>query len=309
MSRATHPLKRSAVTAADDEFYEKHANDPRFVDEDGNRIPIDPGDPTQRDCCAEWIQSYKDHGGEVTDADRPNGVVAAPVISCPALPSSPKPPSPSAAVGRLLVTVVDTDGSAIPGATVTADSLTKKTDSNGVADFGRVAPKTYTISAEKQGYGRWGPFADSVVVQAGDTAMGEQGLMRCIAYRLNGNPRMIADAHEILLMPTKMVPLPGSVNPTLALPFGQDTFFGTGGVLPTGAIEVGSDEATLKQKMSRLVDLFARDDTSGMTRREFNEFQTRHHSLDIYTDPNLDSAVKDSANFVRIRSAPSMHRA
>ncbi len=57
-------------------------------------------------------------------------------------------------VAELLVNVRNILGEPVEGVTVTADALgTKTTDANGVADYGRVAPGTYKVTAEKAGHG------------------------------------------------------------------------------------------------------------------------------------------------------------
>ncbi len=56
-------------------------------------------------------------------------------------------------VAELLVNVKDADGKPVEGATVTAGALgTKKTDKNGVADYGKVTPGTYDVTAEKSAH-------------------------------------------------------------------------------------------------------------------------------------------------------------
>ncbi len=65
----------------------------------------------------------------------------------------PKPvPKP---VAELVVTVKDLNGNLVEGATVTAGSLgSKTTGKDGKADYGKVTPGTYDITAEKPGHGK-----------------------------------------------------------------------------------------------------------------------------------------------------------
>jgi hypothetical protein len=66
---------------------------------------------------------------------------------------TPKPKPKPVVVAELLVNVKDADGKPVEGATVTAGALgTKKTDKNGVADYGKVTPGTYDVTAEKSAH-------------------------------------------------------------------------------------------------------------------------------------------------------------
>jgi hypothetical protein len=65
----------------------------------------------------------------------------------------PKPKPPPEKIAELVVNVKDVDGKPVEGADVTAAGG-KKTDKNGVADFGKVAPGTYDVKAEKPGHGK-----------------------------------------------------------------------------------------------------------------------------------------------------------
>jgi hypothetical protein len=293
VSSPTLPLNTAAIRAADNDLYASHPGDPRLFDEDGNRIPLDPDDPDEGDLRTEWMNSYQKHGGEIKSDAPPNGKssdkAADPVSSCPVPPQD----------GELVISVIDNNNNPVEGATVSANMLSQKTDAEGVADFGIVDPGTYTISASKDKYTPWGVFDDTVTVHAGETATAQLGLTPCVVFQLNGKAMLIARADEDLTPPIQAVPIPGSDGPIATLDFGQDTTHGTGGTLPSGVISVGSDEATLKQKMSKLIDIFAADDTSGKARREFNEFQRRHRSLELYSDPQLDRAIDGSATFAK----------
>jgi hypothetical protein len=65
----------------------------------------------------------------------------------------PKPKPLPEKIAELLVNVKDVDGKPVEGADVTAAGG-KKTDKNGVADFGKVSPGTYDVKAEKPGHGK-----------------------------------------------------------------------------------------------------------------------------------------------------------
>jgi|GEM_PF-2495164 len=68
---------------------------------------------------------------------------------------SPKPNPKPAPVAELVVTVKNLFGKPVEGATVTAGSLgSKKTDKDGVADFGKVTPGSYDVTAKKPGHGK-----------------------------------------------------------------------------------------------------------------------------------------------------------
>ncbi len=72
-------------------------------------------------------------------------------------PTPPGPgPKPKPQVhAELVVTVKTLDGKPVDKATVTAGALgTRYTGTDGVADFGTVAPGTYDITAEKEGHGK-----------------------------------------------------------------------------------------------------------------------------------------------------------
>lgn len=75
-------------------------------------------------------------------------------------PPAPPPPGPTK-TAELVVTVKDCDGEPVEEAEVTAGALGRmQTDANGIADYGRVRPGTYTITAEKVGHSteRSGPI-------------------------------------------------------------------------------------------------------------------------------------------------------
>src|SRR5580692_4652177 len=132
MSRqAALPLNSAAVEDADDQFY---ANHPELV-QNGQRIPLDTNDPAQAGLRSEWMDLYEANGGRF--------IAPKPAKKKPADTSQPCPSQQA----QLAIFVLDPNGNPIPGATVTADGLTAQTNQQGIADFGRVDPKTYEISA------------------------------------------------------------------------------------------------------------------------------------------------------------------
>jgi hypothetical protein len=83
--QATRPLNQSACSAADDDVYSKHADDPRpnaLYDADGQRNPLDPTDPSQADLRQEWMDSYKANGGATEQSGGSAGAADDAVTSC-----------------------------------------------------------------------------------------------------------------------------------------------------------------------------------------------------------------------------------
>lgn len=177
--RAKRPLNRSAVQAADDQFY---ANHPEFV-QNGRRIPLDANDPAQADLRREWMDLYEANGGEVEGGSTPSNPPPAPPPDpggenpenppapsptpenpTPPLTPLPDPPSncdpadpvtpcPLPQKGCLVVQVLDEDGNPVEGAVVVVYGLgVGLIDSSGIADFGEVDPGSYDITAEKDNY-------------------------------------------------------------------------------------------------------------------------------------------------------------
>jgi hypothetical protein len=65
----------------------------------------------------------------------------------------PKPKPVDEKIAELVVIVKDADGKAVKDAEVTAGALgSKKTDDTGIADYGKVQPGTYDVTAEKAGH-------------------------------------------------------------------------------------------------------------------------------------------------------------
>jgi len=83
--RATRPLNQDACKAADDDLYSKHADDPRpnaLYDENGNRKPLDPNDPSQAGLRQEWMDSYKANGGATEPTDVSGSQPGQAVLPC-----------------------------------------------------------------------------------------------------------------------------------------------------------------------------------------------------------------------------------
>ena len=279
--------------------------------EDGTRIPIDPCNPKHHKYETEWMGAYVQHGGTThsgvftPDCDKPVTSCPSPSVPTPSTPSSKHTDSPPPA--QLVITVFDPDGKPVVDATLTANQLSKQSNFQGVADFGKVDPGTYQVAAEKQGYTPWGPFPNTATVAPGQKTTAQLGLMPCVVYRLNGKPLLIATGSEGLLPPITTIDIPGSVGGTLKLDFGQDTTSGTAGSLPAG-VEVGTTEADLKKTMSVLLEDFAWDDADKKAEKEYAAFQSKKNKPEIYTDANLDKAVPLSPNFKdypsRVLAAP-----
>jgi len=82
--RPKRPLNPAAVSAADDEVYQNHADDPRpnaLYDADGNRKPLD-NSAGQADLRKEWMDSYKANGGEMDSTPASNSAADQPVQPC-----------------------------------------------------------------------------------------------------------------------------------------------------------------------------------------------------------------------------------
>ena len=74
--RASRPLNRQAVTAADDAIYAAHQGDPRpnaLYYAAGNKKPLSATDPTQECLRDEWFDLYGKDGGKVEKPKPNNG--------------------------------------------------------------------------------------------------------------------------------------------------------------------------------------------------------------------------------------------
>lgn len=143
MSTYKRPLNSSAVAKADDALYRNHAGDPRpnaLFDAAGNRLPLDPDDPSQAGLRKEWGNLYLANGGELQGPPTsPKQPVDTPCATCP-----PK-------IAHLTVTVYWTPMRApIKGAVVSIDGPTAAsaaTDEFGQAHFMSIPPGDYSIEA------------------------------------------------------------------------------------------------------------------------------------------------------------------
>ncbi|HLJ85995.1 MAG TPA: carboxypeptidase-like regulatory domain-containing protein [Candidatus Angelobacter sp.] len=285
--RAELPLDSAAYEQADDQFYADH---PELI-EDGQRISLDPDDPSQAELRSEWMDVY------YAKTNRP----------APVRPFDKRPCDTSTScLGDLVVRVVDQDGKPVKGAEVKADGLTKISDVSGYAHFRRIPVKVYDISASKQGYGKIDTYPHTANVPAATTTLATLGLRKCVTYRLT-SPKLVASGSEGLLPPITSFPIQGSIGGALTLDFDQHFTFGTRGKLAAGW-EVGSTKDVLIKKMSHLLNDFAWDDKDKIAEREFKAFQSQKTAPEIYTDPNLDKAVPLSENFkdypARVLAAP-----
>jgi hypothetical protein len=139
--RAKQPLNVKAVTAADDIFYARH---PELV-KNGKRISLDPSNPKHWTLQSEWMDLYLANGGELEGKD------------------------PTENQGGLVVRVIDDIGIPVEGATVTVDQIDPKPSGDGgIADFGLVAPGTYSITTDKSDLE---PRTTSIWVQAGESSI------------------------------------------------------------------------------------------------------------------------------------------
>lgn len=80
MSELVRPLDESAKKKAYDEFYASH---PEFIDESGNRIPIDPNKPEHAAAREEWKKLYIKNGGKTKDSPEQDAAPDNTEQSCP----------------------------------------------------------------------------------------------------------------------------------------------------------------------------------------------------------------------------------
>jgi hypothetical protein len=153
--RAKRPLNRDAASAADDEIYSNHEDDPRpnaLYDADGNRKPLSATDPAQADLRREWMDSYVANGGQVESPARNPSPPGAAVSQCP-LDAQPGPPpktaDPPAQKANLHVKLEHAcDKSPLKDGTVKIsgpESKNATTGADGWAKFDGITPGAYTI--------------------------------------------------------------------------------------------------------------------------------------------------------------------
>ena len=122
-------------------------------------------------------------------------------------------------------------------------------------------------------------------------------------------PKVVAIATDKYLTPK--TPFPDTANlPGVPAPmYGQDITFGTGRAAPNGQ-SVGDTEADLRQKMWKLLDIFASGDKSGMAKRLFTAFLNKQNKVTYFDDPALNLAAARHPNIKHFceaaLSAPNM---
>ena len=85
-NRVVQPVNQNAASAADDELYSRHENDPRpnpLYDSEGNRLRLDPDNPDQAELHREWTDLYAQSGGEVEATNRTQRRPGDTIESCP----------------------------------------------------------------------------------------------------------------------------------------------------------------------------------------------------------------------------------
>jgi hypothetical protein len=107
----------------------------------------------------------------------------------------------------------------------------------------------------------------------------------CARHRL-AQPKRVAMARDTAMTPILSLPVDDDV-----LALGQDATYGTGRPAP-GGWSLGEDEATLRSRMLRLLDLFAARDPDGKARRLMEAFLSKKSDVEVFTDPDLDRAVE-----------------
>jgi len=84
--RAIRPINQAASSAATEDLYQRHEDSPRpneLFDENGNRRPLDPEDPSQASARQEWLTLYAENGGAVEETGQGTREVGGPVEPCP----------------------------------------------------------------------------------------------------------------------------------------------------------------------------------------------------------------------------------
>jgi len=118
--------------------------------------------------------------------------------------------------------------------------------------------------------------------------------MDCQRYPITPEWKVVAIATDKYLKPTYAF-----ADPSLPAPYvpkyGQDITFGMKRPAP-GGHNVGSNEADLKKKMEKLLEIFASNDASGMARRLFNAFLKKQPKVTYFDDTSLDAAAASHPN-------------
>jgi LysM repeat protein len=123
-----------------------------------------------------------------------------------------------------------------------------------------------------------------------------EGCNDCVTYNLR-RPFLIAKAKDGGITRQTSMAINDDVLHGATLDLGGDAFHGTGATLPAGCSSASDDEATLKQNMLALLDVFAAEDNDGKARRLFNLFLRKNSMTEIFTDASLDRAVANNPHF------------
>jgi hypothetical protein len=118
--------------------------------------------------------------------------------------------------------------------------------------------------------------------------------MDCTQNRL-AQPKVVAVARDTYLTPLYAFADTTNLVAPYVPKFGQDLSFGRGRPAP-GRQSVGTTEATLKERMSKLLTIFAAGDRFGMARRLFNAFLTPQRSVTFFEDKDLNAAAASHGN-------------
>ncbi len=121
----------------------------------------------------------------------------------------------------------------------------------------------------------------------------------CSIYRLN-HPFLIAKAVDGYLSP--ILRFKDDDYPKENLYLGQDATFGVGRKLPYSE-SVGKNESELKEKMNKLLDIFAAGDSSGKAKRLFGKFYEKKQAVTIFRDAALAAATESHENFIAFSNA------
>lgn len=142
--RAKMPLDSDAAAAADEEMYrlyddeDKHPKPNALYDENGNRLVLDATAPDQQTDRDLWWELYFKHLDEEEDKS-PDRRPDDPCLECEK--------------AYLKVKVLNFEGKPVEGALVNVLTLgVATTDDTGYADYGKITPNTYKVTASKESY-------------------------------------------------------------------------------------------------------------------------------------------------------------
>lgn len=117
-----------------------------------------------------------------------------------------------------------------------------------------------------------------------------------INFRL-GAPKVVAIAQDDYLTPRHPFSDPAELPSGVVPEFGQDLESGVKRMLPgSGLVTVGDSEASLTQKMNKLLVIFASGDATGMAQRLFTSFLSKQSQPAIWSDSALDRAAQSHPN-------------